>query len=322
MALVVVLVAATLGFCGAAEPGKPIKAGLIGLDTSHVISFMKVLNDPKAPESLRDLRIVAGYPGGNPDLEISWSRVKNFTEELRGMGVEIVDSIDALLKKVDVVILTSVDGGQHLEQARQVIEAGKPLFIDKPLANSLSDSVQILRLAREKNVPCFSSSSARFNAESQAVRKNDKDEYGKIRAVVAWSPAGGYPNQPEPFWFHGMHGVEMLFTVMGPGCRTVTRVAPDKIIAFWEDGRMGVFLANAPQYGATVVASKKSGSAGKSEGYEALLVAMVDFFKTGQPPVAAEETLEVMAFMEAADESQRQNGAPVTLESMMKKAGG
>ena len=106
---------------------------------------------------------------------------------------------------------------------------------------------------------------------------------------------------------------------MGPGCQTVTRVAPDKVVGVWKDGRLGVFLANA-SYGASAVGTKNSGEAGKNEGYAPLMIEVVKFFKTGKPPVSAEETLEIMAFMEAADESQRQNGAPVSLESVMKKA--
>jgi len=143
----------------AAEPAKRIKAGMIGLDTSHVIEFTKLLHDPKAKGELAEMRIVAGFPGGSPDMPKSWDRVKGYTEQLRGMGVEIVDSIDELLKRVDVVLLESVDGRPHLEQARPVIEAGKPWFIDKPMADTLADAMRIFRLAKEKNVPVYSASS-------------------------------------------------------------------------------------------------------------------------------------------------------------------
>ncbi len=313
-----VLLAISSAVGGAAEPAKQLKAGMIGLDTSHVIAFTKLLNDPKATGELTEMKVVAAFPGGSPDLPLSWSRVKGYTEQLRAQGVEIVDSIDELLKRVDVVLLMSVDGRVHLAQARPVIAAGKPLFIDKPPADSLADAIQIFRLAKEKNVPCFSASSLRFNSASEAAR-NGTAGFGDIRSCTAWSTAGGFPKQSEPFWFHGIHGVELLFTVLGPGCQTVTRVAPDKVVGVWKNGRLGIFLANAG-YGASVVGTKKSGEAGKEEGYAPLLVEIVKFFKTGKPPVNAEETLEIMAFMEAADASQRQSGAPVSLESVLKKA--
>ncbi len=301
------------------EPAKKIRAGLIGLDTSHVIEFTKLLNNPKATGELAELTIVAGYPGGSPDLPISWSRVKGYTEQLRDRGVEIVDSIDELLKRVNVVLLTSVNGRPHLAQARPVIAAGKPLFIDKPVADSLADAMRIFRLAKEKNVPCFSASSLRFCAGFQAAR-DGTSAVGQVRNCTAWSSANLNPQKPEPFWFHGIHGVEILFTVMGPGCKTVARMAPDKVVGVWNDGREGTFMAKENLYGASAEGSKGSGDLGKNEGYAPLLIAVVKFFKTGKPPVSAEETLEIMAFMDAADQSQQHSGAPVSLEDVLKRA--
>ena len=301
----------------AAEKARPIKVGIIGLDTSHVIAFAQVLRDPKATGDLADLKLVAAYPGGSPDLQSSWSRVKKFTEQLRGMGIEIVDSIDELVKKVDVVLLESVDGRPHLAQARPVIAAGKPLFIDKPMAASLADGMEIFRLAKEKKVPCFSASSLRFSSGFQAVRQK-KSPLGDVKSCVAWSPMSIEPHHPDLFWY-GIHGVETLYTIMGPGCKTVTRVAPDKVVGVWADGRTGTFMAKK-DYGAEVEGTKGRGLAGKYEGYKPLVVEIARFFKTGQPPVSAEETLELLAFMEAADASKLQGGAPVTIESVMKKA--
>ena len=296
-----------------------IRAGMIGLDTSHVVAFAQMLNDPKATGELAQLKIVAGYPGGSRDIPSSWNRVEGYTKELRGLGVEIVDSIDELLKKVDVVLLMSVDGRPHLAQARPVIAAGKPLFIDKPMAASLADAMQIFRLAEEKHVPCFSASSLRFSSGFQAVRQKDS-RFGDVKSCTAWGPLHLEPHHPDLFWY-GIHGVETLFTIMGPGCQTVTRPAADKVVGTWAGGRTGIFVAKE-DYGAEVQGSKASGSAGKYEGYRPLVVEIVRFFKTGRPPVSSAETLEILAFMEAADESKRLGGAAVSIESVMKKAAG
>ncbi len=312
-----IVLAAAAFAARAEEPVKRIRAGIIGLDTSHVVAFTKSLNDPKAVGELAEMTVVAAYPGGSPDLPASRDRVKGYTDTLRGMGVEIVDSIDELLKRVDAVLLESVDGRTHLAQARPVIAVGKPMFIDKPMAASLADAMQIFRLAKEKNTPCFSSSSLRFSSGFQAVR-NGTAGFGKVRGCTAWSPMHLEPHHPDLFWY-GVHGVEILFTIMGPGCKTVARVGPEKVVGVWKDGRQGVFVAKEG-YGATVEGAKKSGDAGKFDGYAPLLIEIVKFFKTGQPPVGAEETLEIMAFMEAADESKRQGGAAVSIESVMKKA--
>lgn len=318
VAVCVGIVLASSSICvRAAEPAKKIRAGIIGVDTSHAVEFTKLLQNPQATGEMAEMTIVAAYPGGSPDLPSSWDRVKPNSDTLRGMGVEIVDSIDELLKRVDVVLLESVDGRPHLAQARPVIAAGKPLFIDKPMAASLADAMQIFRLAKEKNVPCFSASSLRFSAGFQAIRNKTAD-FGDIRSCTAWSPMSLEPHHPDMFWY-GIHGVETLFTIMGPGCKTVARVAPEKVVGVWKDGRQGTFVAKG-DLGASVEGTKKSGDAGKFDGYAPLVVEIVKFFKTGRPPVSAEETLEILAFMEAADQSKLENGQPVSIESVMKKA--
>ncbi len=309
------VVACGLSAC-AGEPAGPLRAGIIGLDTSHVIAFTRILNDPKASGDLADVTVVAGYPGGSPDVPSSRDRVKGFTEQLRGMGIEICDSIDELLGKVDVVLLESVDGRPHLEQVRPVFAAGKRVFIDKPFAGSLADAVQIVRLSKKHKVPFFSSSSTRFSPDFQAIRRG-KSRFGKVKSCVATSPMSIEPHHPDLFWY-GVHGVEILYTIMGPGCKTVTRVEQDKVIGVWKDGRVGTYQKGG--YGATVEGTEASGEAGKYAGYGPLVAEIAKFFKTGKPPIDPQETLELFAFMEAADESKRQGGAAVSIEDVLNKA--
>ncbi|MFP6659135.1 MAG: Gfo/Idh/MocA family oxidoreductase, partial [Pirellulales bacterium] len=139
LASVAILLVTPLVAAGADRGNPTLKAGIIGLDTSHVVAFSGLLNNADATGPLADVKVVAAFPGGSPDLEISAGRIEKFTNTVRDKyGVEIVDSIGELLKKVDVILLESVDGRPHLAQARPVIEAGKPLFIDKPVAASLA----------------------------------------------------------------------------------------------------------------------------------------------------------------------------------------
>ncbi len=321
---VAVLIAVVVIASAVARAEEPLRAGLIGLDTSHVIAFTKSLNDPKAEGPLAEVKVVAGFPGGSKDNPSSWDRVPKYTEQLREMGVTIYDSIPEMLKHVDVVLLESVDGRPHLEQVKPVIEAGKPVFIDKPMAVSLTDAMAIFRLAKEHNVPCFSGSSLRFASGFQAARSGE-GPYGKVLGCMAFSPCKTEPHHPDLFWY-GIHGVETLFTVMGPGCQTVTRVhqdGADVVVGAWADGRIGTFRGTREGrhgYGAFVWGTKGSGSAGSYEGYEPLLVEICKFFKTGKTPICEEETLEILAFMEAADESKQRGGCPVSLEDMFKRA--
>jgi hypothetical protein len=303
---------------------KPLKAGIIGLDTSHVVAFTNILNNPKNEGDLAGIKVVAAFPGGSPDIPASKNRLEGFTKTLREKhSVDIVNSVDALLKKVDVVLLESVDGRPHLEQARPVLKAGKPVFIDKPVAGSLADAIQIFELAKEHKVPVFSSSSLRFGPAVQAVRKNEK--LGDVLGCDYYGPCEIEPHHPDLFWY-GIHGVEALFTIMGTGCESVARVhtkETDLVTGQWKEGRLGTFRGirkGKADYGGTVFGSKGIVPAGGAGGYEPLIVEIARFFKTGKPPVPAEETLEIFAFMEAADESKRKDGLPVTLAAVLAKA--
>jgi predicted dehydrogenase len=222
-----------------------------------------------------------------------------------------------------VVLLESVDGRPHLEQVRPVLKAKKPVFIDKPAAGSLADAVAIFDLAEREKVPCFSSSSLRFSPGIAGMRSNPK--VGDVVGCSAYGPCPTEEHHPDLFWY-GIHGVETLFTVMGPGCESVVRVrtdGTDLVVGTWKDGRVGTFRGirtGKSDYGATVFGSKGIVPSGGYGGYEPLVVEICKFFRSGKPPVSAGETLEIMAFMEAADESKRQHGAAVKLADVMAKA--
>jgi predicted dehydrogenase len=295
---------------------------MIGLDTSHVPAFAKIFNSPKASGDLAGIKVVAGYPGGT-DFPPSRDRVAKFTEQLRGMDIEIVDSIPELLEKVDVVLLESVDGRIHLQEAIPVIKAGKPLFIDKPVAGSLADAIAIYDLAKQHKVPCFSSSSSRFGEQMAALKQSE--ETGQIIGVTTWGSCSYQEGTPDMF-FYGIHGIERLFALMGTGCETVTRIQgkeADLVSGRWNDGRIGTYRGirrGAASSGAVLFGEKQILLPEGSGSYEDLCREIGRFFKTGKPPVSAEETIEIFAFMEAADESKRQGGAPVSLADVLEKA--
>lgn len=305
----------------AADPPE-LKVGIIGLDTSHATAFTKDLNDPKVADDLAHCRVVAAYPKGSPDIISSTERVPKYIEEVKSYGVEIVDSIDELLKRVDCVLLETNDGRPHLEQALPVFKAGKPCFIDKPVAGSLADAIAIYAAAKKYNCPVFSSSSLRYSKGAQEMRNGS---IGDIVGCDAYSPCALEKTHPDLFWY-GIHGVETLYTVMGPGCVSVSRVSTpeqDMAVGTWQDGRIGTFRGMRGKgggYGGTGFGSKGIKEIGSFGGYRPLAVEIVKFFRTKQPPVTAEETIELYAFMEAADESKRQGGAPAKIAEVMQKA--
>jgi hypothetical protein len=294
-----------------------IRLGIIGTDTSHVPAFTKLFNDASAPGHIAGFRVVAAYKGGSPDIENSISRVDQYAATLSSQfGVEIVPDIATLVTKVDGVLLESVDGRPHLEQARPVIRAGKPLFIDKPLAASLDDARELARLAKAAGVPWFSSSSLRFGEIGTTMK------FADTMGVSIWGPGPLEPHHLLDLSWYGIHAIEVLYTLMGTGCETVSRTtseASDVMVGRWKDGRIGTVRTIRPysDYGAVVFRPKVVvESHPKSEAaanYQALVGQIARLFQTGKPPVPNEETLEIMAFMDAAQRSKQQGGAPVAL---------
>jgi predicted dehydrogenase len=306
----------------AEEEANVIRLGMIGLDTSHVIAFTSYLNDPK---NKTGCRVVAGFPGGSPDFPASANRVDKYTQQLQEkFGLEIVGSIEELCQKVDGVMLESVDGRPHLEQAKIVIAAGKPLWVDKPVADDLADVIELFRLAKENNVPCWSSSAMRYDEGVAGAQGNE--ELGQIVACDVFGSSSWAEKHPS-LYLYGIHAVEPLFTVMGPGCETVQRTKTDGVdlvIGVWKGGRIGTFrdLRGGKTDFTTIIYGKNKMITAKSSGYAPLLQQIVKFFQTGNPPVPAEETIEIYAFMSAADESQAQGGAPVSIAELIKQARG
>ena len=301
---------------------QPLRAGMIGLDTSHVPAFTKIFNASDAGGDVAGIRVVVGYPGGT-DYGPSKDRVAKFTQGMRDAGVEIVETIPQLLEKCDVVLLESVDGRIHLEEAIPVILAGKPVFIDKPIAASLVDAIVIFELAKKHNVPVFSSSSLRFGAEVQAALASET--LGEIVGAESWGPCDYQAGTPD-LCFYGIHGVETLFTLMGGGCTTVARTQTargDVVVGTWTGDRIGTFRGirkGSAGFGAVAFGSKSIAPLKTPATYKDLCHQIGRFFRTGKPPVDAATTIEIFAFMEAADESKRQGGKPVAVADILAKA--
>ncbi|WP_439481199.1 Gfo/Idh/MocA family protein [Cyclobacterium plantarum] len=307
--------------------GKPLvrrnkKVGIIGLDTSHSLAFTKAFNASDAAADLGGYKVVAAYPHGSQDIPSSVERIPGYTEEIQTLGVEIVDSIASLLDKVDVVLLETNDGRLHLEQALEVFKSGKTVFIDKPISASLVDAIVIFAAAKKYKVPVFSSSSLRYMENAVAVRNG---EIGKVLGAEAFSPAKLEPTHPDLFWY-GIHGVETLYTLMGTGCETVQRTyteGADLVVGTWEEGRIGTFRGTRvgkSGYGGRAFGEEGIMDMGSYGGYRPLLVEIAKFFDSGKAPVSEEETIEIFAFMQAADESKKINGQAVSLQAVLDKA--
>lgn len=301
-----------------------LRLGIIGLDTSHVTAFTQILNDPKDPQHVPGAKVVAAFKSSSEDIESSRTKVDGYTQTLvEKYGVTLAPSIEALCQQVDAVLIESVDGRPHLAQARPVIAARKPLFIDKPIGGTLKDALEIFRLAKEAGVPVFTSSVFRYYDSMVELKKAP---VGDIRSVISYGPAHLEPTHPDLYWY-GVHPTEALYATIGQGCLSVTRTHTentDTVVGTWSGGRTGILhgLRGGPLPRQVTIFGTKAVAVQKNDPhtYAPLVREIVKFFQTGQSPVPAEETIEMFAFMEAADESKRRGGIPVTIAEVLEKA--
>jgi predicted dehydrogenase len=315
-----------LGMEGIASPvfaksplTKQKRVGIIGLDTSHSIEFTKLLNNDHADLKYNGYKVTVAYPKGSDAIESNPKKMADNTKAIQDYNVRIATSIEELLQEVDAVMLETNDGRLHVEQAAKIFKTGKPVFNDKPFAASLNDVKKIFSEAEKYNTPVFSSSPLRYIPSVAAAAAGS---VGNILGADVFCPAALERSHPDFFWY-GIHGVEMLFTVMGKGCETITRVHTtdqDIIVGTWHDGRIGVIRGMRTgkwMYGGMVYGDRDNTSLGSFDGYAALLEKITGFFESGIPPVNAPETIEIYAFMEAADQSKLLGGKPVSLLNLL-----
>ncbi|HEV7216191.1 MAG TPA: Gfo/Idh/MocA family oxidoreductase [Chloroflexota bacterium] len=294
------------------------RLGIVDCDTSHVVAFTSRLNHVGVGEEqwVDGATVTMAVPGTSL---LSPERIPGFVEKLRGWGVQIVDAPADLIGKVDGVLIESVDGSVHLERALPFLQAGVPTYVDKPFTCSVADARQLLSAARAKGLPLFSASAMRYASEVQEVLHR-REELGAVVGVDAYSVASLHPRNPG--WFHyGVHGVEPMYQLMGPGCAVVRSIATEGThvaTGRWKDGRMATVRGirqGAHAFGFTAFCEKDVVRAAIDAGpvYRALLQRIVAMFQTGTSPLTPEELLEPVAFQEAANASAERGGDEVRL---------
>ena len=296
----------------------PVSIGLVGLDTSHVDAFAKLLMDPSHPHHVEGGRIIAAFPGGSPDFELSHSRVPGYTTKLRDeYGVEILDSPEAVAERSDLVFIESVDGRVHRPQYESLARFRRPTFIDKPFATTVADARAILDAAAASGVPLMSCSALRYAANFQAALKEEP-----VVGIDVVGPLAFQPTQPGYFWY-GIHDVEMLVAALGAGCRRVRATVADEtdlVVLEWDDGRVAGLRGLQNKHGKYAAALHgESGlrlvdvAAAPKPFYAGLLQAILDNLPRGVSPISHADMLEVVRIIEAINRS-RDTGDVVELE--------
>lgn len=289
-----------------------LRIGLIGLDSSHCLAFTELMNNFDNPYHVDGGLVVAAYPDGSSELKMSHSRIQGFVEELqKRFRVKIVDSLEKLAKDCDAIMILSVDGRTHLSYFKKVARYGKPVFIDKPIANSFQDALEIFCISRECEIPIMSTSALRF-----AFDLNNPSEKSDIIGVDVFGPMPIEAKELGLSWY-GIHTVEILYTLLGQGCIEVVDISNDDsdvIIGTWKDKRIGVIRGirtGHNKFGA-VIHKKQTVQfiecpKDMNIVYANLLKQLIHFFHTGVSVVDKAETLEIVRFLEAVTESKTKN---------------
>ncbi|MDX5477629.1 MAG: Gfo/Idh/MocA family oxidoreductase [Cyclobacteriaceae bacterium] len=289
---------------------QPFKLGIVGLDTSHAMEFVKIINN----EIYRSqFQIIGAYPFGNSNLSPrSEDRIKRYSKEFEDLKISIYQNLDDLHKDVDGVLLETNDGGMRLEQARKIFNYQKPVFLDKPIGSTWEDVYTILTEAKTNKVPVFSSSALRYIASIQEL------DIRKVKGCEVIGPLEVEKSHSYFYWY-GIHGIEMMVALMGLGCVSVKCISHgdfELVEATWKDGRKGQYkgvYSSSQGFGGQVFLEDEIRQLGGFEGYENLVFKISEFFLEGISEVSIEETLEIYAIMEAAGKSKELNGLEIKI---------
>ncbi|OGV49352.1 MAG: hypothetical protein A2017_01450 [Lentisphaerae bacterium GWF2_44_16] len=291
------------------------KLALIGLDTSHSIEFTRRMQAPDCPaeQKVNGLKAVTcmRFPTPFQNEDGQDKRQK----QLEAWGVKVTGSFDEAVKGCDAILIEINDPAFHLDYFKKCAELGKPMFLDKPLADNIQNGAEIVRIAREKNCKMFSSSSLRFG---EAIAKSCKEIPAPLYASV-YGPLGIAPAGSSIVWY-GVHAFEMLQRILGRGAVSVTsNPTGSGVVAVVEyaDRRRGVveLTTGCWVYGGSLRSQDKASAfmVDASMNYTLELREICDFLQNGKMPVELDDTLEIMALLDAAERSFQCGGRTVAV---------
>ena len=299
-----------------------LKIGLVNLDTSHVIAFSQRLHHKGVDEGQWVDGAVTTHAWRGQSNVRTPEQVEEYAQQLKNdFGITLVDNLEDMIDQVDGVCIEANEGWRHLELAKPFIKAGKHCFVDKPFTSNYAEAKQLVELAKETGAGLMSCSSLRWSDE---LLEFCDEHAGHITGVDAITPSPYHWANPG-LLHYGIHGVEILFAVMGVGCQDVRSLSladQEFCVGRWGDGRIGTLRGchNGPwtyAFRATTTTPDKAGvftvPINAANIYRNMLREMVNFFGTGVSQVPVEQTLEIMGFMDAALASAKMSGLPAAM---------
>ncbi|MBA2247324.1 MAG: Gfo/Idh/MocA family oxidoreductase [Chloroflexia bacterium] len=274
-----------------------IRIGLVGVNTSHADAFSRIFNGSADEAPRLESGKVVSIWGGDPE-RVATLAANHWIETTVSDPAEMIGAVDAVL-----IVDDTGGGALHDELARPFLMAGLPVFVDKPMTTAYPDAVALFDLAEAHSAPLLSCSALRFAVEIEAA-KNGLAAVGTLSSIVSVGPGD--------WFYYGVHAVELLGVVAGTGASWVHRHAlPNKDITVigYEDGpaavvetlRDAAYVFHLTAFGADGFTSVHVQDA--MGFYTNTMRAFATMAETGVAPLHREQTLEVIAILEAGNRS-------------------
>lgn len=291
---------------------RTLRVGLLGVNTSHASAYARILNEKQAVPGARMTWVWGG------ELRADQPDAATLAEKF-DIPTVVTDPAERLPETDLVLVVDDTGGGaNHVPLARPFVKAGVPAFVDKPMAVDIAEAKSLFELAESTGTPVTSSSALRFARELRENREQI-DGLGKLSSIISVGPGEWY--------YYGVHAVEQLFAAAGSGVEWVQRHTwPDRDVA----------VLSYAVGGPTAVVQTLRDAAYRfhitmygEHGHHAVRVADFDAFytgqvtgavemaRTGQPPIAPGETVELLAVLRAGVLSAERQGAKVSVAEVL-----
>ena len=233
----------------------------------------------------------------------------------------VVDRPEDVIGQVDAVVIATDDGDGHVARARPFVEAGLPVFVDKPLATNLPDLNRFVRWHAAGRA-ILSTSGLRYAPEMRAVAQQ-RELLGELRWVTSLTC--------KTWERYGIHALEAVYPLVGSGfthVRTHGQPGSDVVHLAHSSGVQLTIAAihdAAGSFGTVhVYGTKGQLPLRLTDTYTAFreqLVAFIEFVRSGRRPFPFEQTVELMAILIAGIRSREQSGRAVALDEVFAELG-
>lgn len=308
-----------------------IRLAMLGMieGNGHPYSWSAIINGYDPGEMAKcPYAAIPKYLGAQPmdEVRIPGARVTHVwtddpSDAPKVAAASLIEHVAAkpedVIGHVDAAIIATDDGNDHVRRARPFIEAGLPVFVDKPMATNPEDLRQFIRWHKE-GARILSNSGMRYAPEIREA-SGRREETGDLRWVTSFTC--------KTWERYGIHALEAVEPLVGPGFESVQtnhRSGSDIVQITHRSGVQFAMAAIHDAYG-SFGAVHLYGTKGQTaitlcdtySAFRAQLVAFVDFVRTGRRAYPFEETVELMAVIIAGIRSRERGGRAVDLKEIL-----